>query len=299
LCRDPDPRAEAHVKVKRHGGTPAIRPLRPADVGFCVAQTGREGWTSTVDDFAVHLAHDPEGCFVATVGGDLAGMVTTTHYRETGWIGNLIVPPEHRGRRLGSALMERAIACIESRGTKTFRLEADPLGIGIYRRLGFVDEYTSPRFRLEPGSPGGNESVARLVAGDIPAVASFDAPNFGDDRSRLLALLLDRARAAFRVPRQGSIAGYLLVLGGAHGLRVGPWVAEEPQAARELLQAALASSGGQTVTLAVPGPNHLCQELVRRAGFRETPSSLRMVRGAAAGRGKPENVYALANGAVG
>jgi ribosomal protein S18 acetylase RimI-like enzyme len=287
------------VAITSDDETPAIRPLSSAEVEFCVAQTGREGWTSTSDDFAVHLAHDPEGCFVATIGAKLAGMVTTTCYRETGWIGNLIVPPAFRGSGLGSALMERAIASLESRGVETIRLEADPLGIGIYRRLGFVDEYTSPRFRLDPGSPVGSPSVARLAAGDVPAVASFDAPNFGDDRSRLLAMLLSRARAAFRVPRQGSIAGYVLVLRGAHGLRVGPWAAEEPQAAHELLQAAVASSSGQTVTLAVPGPNRSSQELVREAGFRETPSSLRMVRGAAAGRGRPENVYALANGAVG
>jgi ribosomal protein S18 acetylase RimI-like enzyme len=287
------------VAVKGDDERPVIRPLEPGDIGFCVAQTGREGWTSTSDDFAVHLAHDPEGCFVATVGGKLAGMVTTTCYRETGWIGNLIVPPEYRGRRLGSALMERAIAWLESRGMRTLRLEADPLGIGIYRRLGFVDEYTSPRFRLDPGYLTKSPSVARLVVGDIPAVASFDAPNFGDDRSRLLAMLLGRARAAFRVPHQGSMAGYVLVLGGARGLRVGPWVAEEPQAAGELLAAVVSFARDQTATLAVPGPNRLCQEMVRRAGFRETPSSLRMVRGAAAGCGKPENVYALANGAVG
>jgi ribosomal protein S18 acetylase RimI-like enzyme len=290
---------EVALKNTTGEGAHAIRPMSSSDIPFCIAQTGREGWTSTSDDFAVHLAHDPEGCFVATIGEKPAGMVTSTRYRVTGWIGNLIVPPEYRGKGLGSELMERAIARLESRGTGTIRLEADPLGIGIYRRLGFMDEYTSPRFRLNPGLTVEGPSVARVVGADIPAIASFDAPHFGDDRNRLLALLLAKARATFRVPRRGAIAGYLMVLPGVHGLRIGPWVAEGPQAARELLQAAVAFVGDQTMTLAVPGPNRLGQDMVREAGFGETPSSLRMVRGAAAGRGRPENIYALANGAIG
>jgi GNAT superfamily N-acetyltransferase len=270
-----------------------------ADIPFCVAQTAREGWTSTADDFEVHLAHDPDGCFMATCGDRPAAMVTTTFYGATAWIGNLIVVPERRGARLGSLLMAKAISLLESRGVGTLRLEADPLGINIYRRLGFLDEYESPRFLLDFARAREPHSVAPLVAADLPAVTSFDAARFGDDRTRLLPLLLARARAAFRVPRRGAPAGYLMLFPGAHGPRIGPWVAEEPQAAHDLLRAALASASGTAVTLAVPGPNRVAQEMAHAAGFSETPSSLRMVRGPAAGGGRPETVYALANGAVG
>ena len=278
---------------------PSIRAMTVADIPFCVAQTAREGWTSTPADFAVHLAHDPDGCFMATFGGRPAAMVTTTCYGATGWIGNLIVVPERRGARLGSLLMAKAISLLEARGMGTLRLEADPLGIRIYRRLGFLDEYDSPRFRLDSASAPEPHSVAPLVAADLPALTSFDAARFGDDRTRLLPLLLGRARAAFRVPRRGAPAGYLMLLPGAHGLRIGPWVAEEPQAAHDLLRGALASASGTGVTLAIPGPNRLAQEMVHAAGFRETPSSLRMVRGPTAGGGRPETVYAMASGAVG
>jgi hypothetical protein len=226
-------------------------------------------------------------------------MVTTTRYRATGWIGNLIVVPERRGRGIGSLLMEHAMAHLRSLRAATLRLEADPLGIPIYRRLGFVDEFDSPRFHRDVPARITAPSVAPLGDADLPAVAAFDAPRFGDDRSRLLPLLLGRARSAFRVPRRGAIAGYLMALPGRHGTRIGPWVADAPEAGRDLLQAALASAATAAVTLAVPGPNVIARQILLDAGFRETPSSLRMVHGEARGAGRPETVYALANGAVG
>jgi hypothetical protein len=67
----------------------------------------------------------------------------------------------------------------------------------------------------------------------------------------------------------------------------------------ELLDVALGSFGSGAVILAVPGPNVACRRLLASRGFLETPSSLRMVRGSDVGRGRPENVYALANGAAG
>ncbi|HUK12593.1 MAG TPA: GNAT family N-acetyltransferase [Thermoanaerobaculaceae bacterium] len=280
-------------------GGPRIRSLEGGDIAYCVGETAREGWSSTPDDFAVHLAHDPQGCFAAVVGGAPVGMITTTAYRATGWIGNLIVAPGQRGKGIGTALMRRAIDVLEARGLRTLRLEADPMGIAIYRGLGFRDEFDSPRFRLDAAPDGGPDPAAPLGAADLDAVARFDAVRFGDGRRPLLALLLDRASAAWRVPARGRLAGYLMLLAGASGLRIGPWVADRPEAARDLLHSALRRAAGRTVTLAVPGGNPGAPGLLADAGFRLTPSSLRMMRGAGEGTGRPESVWALANGAVG
>jgi predicted N-acetyltransferase YhbS len=277
----------------------AIRLFHEGDTAFALEQTAREGWDSTSATLAVHISHDPEGCFIAEVDGERAGLVTTTRYRRTGWIGNLIVPPERRGSGTGSRLMEHAIRHLESAGVGTIRLEADPMGVSIYRRLGFRDEFESPRFRREPAGaprPGG---CVPLREDDLRILAAFDEPRFGDDRARLLQLLLTGAPAAFRVPGEGKLAGYLIVQSSAAGVRTGPWVASSPQAAGELLETALAAFGDRPVILAVPGPNLACRELLASRGFLETPSSLRMIRGRGVGRGRPENVYALATGAVG
>jgi ribosomal protein S18 acetylase RimI-like enzyme len=276
-----------------------IRVFHGSDIEFASVQTAREGWDCTAATFALHLGHDRDGCFIAEVGGRPAGMVTTTRYRQTGWIGNLIVTPERRRLGIGSQLMEHALRHLERAGTGTIRLEADPLGVNIYRRLGFEDEFETPRFRREPGGTTRPASVALPGATDFDDLAAFDEPHFGDDRRRFLPLLLEGALAAFRVPGKGKLAGYLIVQPSANGARIGPWVASNIQAAGELLENALAAFGARTLILAVPGPNTACRERLASRGFIETPSSLRMVRGPKAGPGKPENIFALATGAVG
>jgi hypothetical protein len=76
-------------------------------------------------------------------------------------------------------------------------------------------------------------------------------------------------------------------------------VATDPRAAEELLRAALSELAGETVVVALPGLNRVGQELLRRYGFIETPPSFRMIRGVSTAHGRPENVYAIANGAFG
>jgi len=279
--------------------SPAIRLFHENDIGFALAQTTREGWDCAAATFALHLAHDGDGCFVAELDGKQAGMVTTTRYRRTGWIGNLIVLPDRRGLGIGSRLMERAIRHLEHAGIATIRLEADPMGVNIYRRLGFGDEFESPRFRREPrGTPGARPGPLLLEA-DLEAVAAFDEQSFGDERTGLLRLLHAGALASWRAPESGELGGYLIVQPAAAGARLGPWVASDVRVAGLLLDAALGSFGHGAVILAVPGPNAACRDLLASRGFFETPSSLRMARGPDVGRGRPENVYALANGAAG
>ena len=92
-----------------------IRPLVDADIEFGLVQTGREGWDPTVELFRVWLAHDAAGDFVAEIAGRPVGLVTTTCYARTAWIGNLIVVPEHRRQGIGRTLMKRALAHLASR----------------------------------------------------------------------------------------------------------------------------------------------------------------------------------------
>jgi len=195
--------------------------------------------------------------------------------------------------------MRHAMEHLESFGTKTMRLEGDPPGIPIYERLGFEHEFVSPRFRLRSAPRPSVDSPAPILTPQWPDIAEFDAPHFGDERKRLLGEIFPRARALYRSPVEGRLKGYLTVQPSAAGARIGPWVATEPEAAEELLQAALFGLEGETVVVALPGVNSAGQELLRQYGFIETPPSFRMIRGPTVARGRPGNVYAIANGALG
>lgn len=276
-----------------------IRHFVKGDITFALEQTGREGWDATAPFFEALLVHDPRGAFVAELQGRPAGMVTTTRYTESGWIGNLIVPPEFRGFSIGSTLMQHAIRHLEEQGTRSIRLEADPLGINIYRRLGFVDEYDSPRFQIDEYNFSFPSTVAVLEESDLPEIAAMDAHRFGDDRRRMLGVLFKTKVAAYRTPCAGSIAGYLFVQPSKAGYRLGPWIADNPYLAHELLSAALNATRPKSVIVALPGINSGGVRLLGQNGFRQTPSSLRMLRGPMAARGISECVYGLAGGAIG
>jgi GNAT superfamily N-acetyltransferase len=275
----------------------AVRCFEKRDIPFALAQTEREGWDSTAESFEIHLAHDPEGCFLATVGDIPAGIVAATRFRDTGWIGELIVDPDYRGRGMGTLLMEHAVGFLEASGLGTLRLEADPAGIPIYEKLGFVHEFESPRFRLEK-VPDLSVPAWSVHSGlDLDEAVAFDAPLFGDDRRKLLGELFKRARAVYRSPN--PLSGYLVVQPSRAGARLGPWLATDPEGAAVLLRTALAELRGESVIAALPGVNRGGQGLLERFGFVRTPSSFRMVRGPKHVGGKPENVYAIAGGAYG
>ena len=282
---------------------PLIRPFNREDSAFALAQTEREGWDPTAEYFETCLAHDPAGAFIAELDGRRVGLVTTTAYRATGWIGNLIVPPEQRSRGIGRRLMAQALAHLADGGTTAVRLEADPPGIKLYRSLGFADEYESPRFRLEgprvaPASAGDTD-VVRITPDVLPAVADFDAELFGEARKRLLGLLLAQARGSDLLRTGGQVRGYALTVPSRFGIRIGPWVAEDAAAAETLLRSILTEWPDATMILAVPGVNRSALALLESFGFHRTPSSFRMVRGPSVAFGRPEHIYAIANGAMG
>jgi len=278
---------------------PRIRPMGRDDLPFAVAAAAREGWPTVAALFEVYLAHDPEGCFVAEIGGAAAGMVTSTRYRRTGWIGNVIVEPPFRRRGLGERLTRHALDRLAGEGVATVRLEADPPGVGIYHRLGFADEVRSLRFRRDGSSALPPTTARPLSPADRETVADFDATHFGDDGSRLLDLLVAWARAGYVLERGGELAGYALATPVRRGTRIGPCIAVDPPAAAELFGALLRHGLTGEVSLGVVEANADGCALLAGLGFAPTPGSRRMVWGKGEGAGSPAQLFAIADGALG
>ena len=276
-----------------------IRAFGDRDIDFAVAQTTREGWDNTVSMFRVSLSHDPEGCFVAEVAGKRVGMITTTRYVRSAWVGNLIVAPHYRRRRIGERLVEHAIGQLEARGIRTLWLEADPMGVDLYRRLGFIDQFESPRFQKKPPHTASRGRTECLRASDLDAARALDALCFGDDRGRLLGVLTGIARAAYCVRANRRVVGFALALPSVAGVRLGPCVVDDPSAAGQLIDSILADFSDRLIITAVPGFNKTAMQLLESRGFVRGPSSLRMLRGKAEVASAPNGVIVLANGAMG
>ena len=279
-----------------------LRAFEPGDVEFALAQKVREGWAVNRQRFEVYPVHDPDGCFIAVDDGRPVGMVTTTWFGQSGWIGNLIVDPDCRGRGIGRALMEHGLDRLRSRGAATVRLEGDPPGIPLYRSLGFVDEFESrrlalagPSARRTPREPG----VETMSDRHLDEVAALAAEIFGADRRRFLELVLACTEIAVVRRRGGGIVGSLMAVPTDRGLRVGPCVARSPSDVRPLVAEAVSASAGRQVLIGVPSPNTEALGMLGAMGFEERPSSMRMRLGPAIAVGDPAGVFAISSGAAG
>jgi predicted N-acetyltransferase YhbS len=279
-----------------------IRRLGRDDLDFVDRQKRREGWACSRKQFEVYLEHDPDGCYVAVAGGQPVGMVTTTSFGRSGWIGNLIVEPDLRGRGIGRALMERALEYLQGEGTTTVRLEGDPPGIPLYRKLGFVDEFESCRLTRspsEPASPLDDAATETMTPRDLDEVAALDSEIVGPNRRRFLELKLAAAELALVRRRDRRIVASLLASPTDRGLRISPCVAREAADARSLIATAVAAAAGRPVLIGLPARNTEGLEMLARMGFERGASSRRMRRGPSVDAGDPTRVFAIASGASG
>lgn len=279
-----------------------IRPFEPEDVNFALHQQARESWAHGRRLFELLLAHDPDGCFVAVERDRSVGMVTTTRFGASAWIGNLIVEPGFRSRGIGRALMVRGLDHLHRRGAVTIRLDGDPAGLPLYRSIGFVDEFDSCRFALAgqiAGRASPHPRVESLAPGDLDEVAALDEEIFGAPRRRFLELMLACSEIALVWRRNGPTAAYLLASPTDRGLRIGPCVASHLSVARSLIGAAISAAGSRQTLIGVPAPNREAIVLLAEMGFAALQPSLRMRVGPPVAGGDPARLFAISSGATG
>lgn len=227
-------------------------------------------------------------------------MVTTTSYGKLAWIGSLIVASQHRGQGLGTALMRQAMSYLQSQGIEAIRLDAVPLAISLYKRLGLQEEYSSLRFigvarKIEARSSA-SSSIRALCLEDLPEVACFDAHYFGADRSKVLRRLQqDFPHLGFVAYYEGELMGYILARARKDIYAIGPWICKPQQAeiAEALLAAVLESLVGEQIWLGVPKANKASVKILKKHGFAERQASLHMRYGKGAHSGDAQGIFAI------
>jgi predicted N-acetyltransferase YhbS len=279
----------------------SIRCLTEADIAAAddVLKSAFGTPESHIADIGRYIALQPEGWLVAIAQGLPVGMVGAVDYGPFAWIGLMAVHTRAQRRGIGAALMQRLLAQLDARGTPVALLDATEAGAALYRLFGFVEDdqtykFQHPGYRRSTCWPAG---VRLVQPEDVSALVEFDTPIFGANRARVLcALLTEFPGRAFLVENEtGQIAGYLF----AQPRRLGPWVAERPQAGEALLQAALALpyEGGPLVV--VPGLNATAIEQLERCGFQLVSSHRHMRRGGATLPSRRAAIYGQASFAIG
>ncbi len=272
-----------------------IREMTPEDLELCVGLFSMVGWGNTEDDVRRMLSYEPGGCFVASVGGAGVGIVASTSYGGVGFVGNLIVRPDQRGRGIGASLMRAAMTHLLDAGARSVRLDSVPRAVPLYRRLGLKEEYPSLRF-TGAGRRLPWEGVERMTPADLLEVMKLDRRFFGAQRGRILKrVLLDFPGLCFLTREDTVVVGYFMAKAGEGVYRIGPWICEpgRPEVAESLLHRLMSEVDGQRLWAGVPGVNEVSAGLLKGNGFESLPSSLRMCYGECGPMGDPRGVFGI------
>jgi GNAT superfamily N-acetyltransferase len=256
--------------------------MRESDLDFAAESAALEGWTSeTRDAFAAAHDYDPAGAVIAELDGRPVGIVVAVGYGRSGFIGELIVRREARGRGIGPKLFERALQYLKERGAEAIGLDAVERAVPFYEAMGFRAVCRSLRFlgkvegRRLPG-------VRPMRREDLSEVLRLDRAAFGDDRSFYLERRFSLyPRFAKVAEREGGLAGFILGMKGRGVVAAGPWIqrdeaeGENPLA---LLEGLAAETEGLPLRVGVLETNARAAAALRSCpGLAVARPSLRMV----------------------
>lgn len=220
--------------------------------------------------FEIFLDHANSYGFVMEEGDQVIGTIVATLYGKSGFLGELIVREDLRGRGLGRDLLLHATNQLIALGAESVYLDGAAKAIPLYERNGFARVCASLRFDGDL-PPVLHASIGPIVESELPEIFRLDKAFFGADRTYFLRRRWELAPELCLACRQhGRIAGYLFSRHHADGLAVGPWVVE-PSVADPLQMLASLSfqSKAARLHLGVLETNSLAVKLLRDAGFSE------------------------------
>jgi GNAT superfamily N-acetyltransferase len=274
--------------------------MTPADVEAGLRLCRLSHWNQVARDWQQFLELTPGGATVAIdEAGVVIGSVATVRYgaaqrapepisapQVMAWIAMVLVDPDHRGRGVGTALLQQGLAQVAD--VTTIGLDATPLGRPLYQTLGFRADSTFTRMRREPASRGllhdpGRGSPARVrraTPADHDAIAAIDASGTGLDRSRMLQWLQSGApQLAWVSAGPRGIDGVVLGRTGHAAVHLGPLVASSTDVADALVRAVLSAAGEHALIIDIADDHTGWREMVEALGFRAERAFTRMYRG--------------------
>ncbi len=255
------------------------------DVDDFLALADEENWICGRWEFDFLLRHFQRGCLAARLDDGPIAFITAVKYGSSGWIGNLVVRADQRGKGIGSTLMERSLQTLLDDGVRTVWLTASEKGRPIYELLGFRAIDRVGRW-FGTGSSVGCDEVSDLSLADILAA---DRAGWGDTRESIIAEVMELGMVITHD------AGFLVCQPNAAGMMLGPWSVTCRENASLLLDAARRRAGADIpLFLDVPESNDDATRLLRSREFTKRGGSLLMYLGEKPAY-DPRRIYALAS----
>jgi ribosomal protein S18 acetylase RimI-like enzyme len=248
-----------------------IRAMHPDDLPFAAECTVNVGWaraSESLVSFESFYQYDPQGCLIALLGDTPVGICIATLYGLSGFIGELIVSAEARGKGIGAALLQYGVSYLHDHGARTVYLDGVVPAIPLYERNGFRKICRSLRFsgRMEGGE---HPSVRPMQQADLPAVYRLDQEAFGANRGYYIKRRLELFPHFCKVMvEDGQLTGFITANGRDDLVSVGPWIVKDnSNEALWLLKSVVREVGDVPINLSILENNQKAVERMYGLGF--------------------------------
>jgi predicted N-acetyltransferase YhbS len=277
-----------------------VRLLRESDIPAALRLKELAQWNQTENDWLRLLRLEPNGCFCATIDGDVAATTTTTTYgHELAWIGMVLVDPKQRQLGIATKLMHVAIDYLSTAGVTTIKLDATPAGHSVYENLGFKDESLIERWEGIAGT--GVIGCSTLDISARQEALTLDRYAFGANRSKLIEMLIEDScvTPVVAMATDWRLTGYALARNGTAAVYLGPLIATDANAATVLLDGLLTQMPGQRVYIDLNTNFGGGREILAARGLVKQRDLIRMSYGKGSEAGSSPSVFAIAGPEVG
>ncbi len=264
-----------------------IEPFRTEDIVPFLELASAENWVAEPWEFEFLIAVFSQGCFTARgENGKTAGFVTSIRHERSGWIGNLIVSAEYRGRKIGERLFTSAFEALRFSGVETFWLTASKSGQSLYEKYGFRSIDTIIRWvgtgrqRHTLNGCQNDKSISNMI--------DIDQQAWGDRRAILLTETAGRGRLVH------DKSGFIVIQPAATAQQLGPFSAFDSGSAERLFDdATTAVAFGTKILVDAPASNRSSLRLFNRRKMKIAGSNSLMYAGKKPDY-RPELIYGLA-----
>jgi GNAT superfamily N-acetyltransferase len=256
-----------------------IRNFKLQEMVFPMEVAFKEGWNPGLYDGMAFYQADPEGFFLAEQEGGMAGGISAVKYgHRLAFIGGHFVLPPFRGRGIGRALWEHALAAA---GSRVVGVNGLPDGKGFYEAYGFKAAYNIIRYggRIFPESRfSGDVCSAQDV--DLGQLTAFDAGFFGASRGTFLkAWLAAPGLESACLLKEGQLQGWGCMRRCRQGWRLGPVFAQHHALAEEILRHLALKTIGESVYIDITEANVQSIRLAFAMGMIPWGARLRLYKG--------------------
>jgi len=272
-----------------------VRLLREADIPAALRLKELEQWNQTESDWRRLLRLQPNGCFCATIGGNVVATTTTTTYgRELAWIGMVLVDPECRRLGIATTLMHAALEYLNKAGVATVKLDATSDGRLVYEKLGFKVESLIGRW--EGVACPRTVDCSTLEPSAHREALVLDRQAFGADRSTLIKILVEDAylNPLVATTADGRLIGYALARRGSAAAYIGPLLATGANAAATLFEGLLGQMSGQRVYIDMNADFEGGRKILTERGLVKQRDLIRMSYGKENKAGSSPSIFAIA-----